>query len=777
MALITSDRARFPNDPWQLVETVHLPGNAGTLETLFSLGNGHLGIRGAHWAAADAELPGSFINGFHEIWDIKHAENAYGFARTGQRILYVPDANNFVVIIDGEMLSLEESTVLDYRRSVDFATGVYECRIVWQCRSGATVTTTERRAVGYQARGALGISLEVAADREISADVTSAVVNRQDQPVEDHSAHDPRRAGRHAGRVLLPVRLDGGDGSLRLSWEAAESKQRLGMAVDHWTSAGVQPFDTQVDQDDSSVRYVLAVNPDAPFVLEKSVSYAVGRAADEDLAGTAEAELLSVAEIFAQSEAHYRGYWTTSDIVVGGQAELQQAIRWNLFQLAQATACADVAGIPAKGVSGSGYDGHYFWDQEVYLLPYLTYTNPGNARQVLEFRHDLLPEARVRAKELSVDGALFPWRTINGLEASAYYAAGTAQFHIAAAIAFATNRYIWASGDTEFKETLGSDLLIETARMWASLGFFGKDGLFHIHGVTGPDEYTAVVNDNLYTNVMARFNLRAAAALDHPGIDDAEREFWEQAANRMQLPYDEDLQVYSQDNDFMTLEPWDWDTPRSKYPLLLNFHPLVIYRHQVLKQADTVLAMFLQWQDFTAEEKRRAFDFYDPITTGDSTLSACVQGIMAAEVGHGEAALEHFIHALYIDLDDTHGNTIDGVHIASTGGVWSSLVSGFAGLRDQGAVPHFDPRLPADWDSLDFHLKLRGGLLHVELDHTLLRLTVPDGAPLDVDVRGERYTVGADSVTVPLHAVVSPPPTVFPGGPPTASIPVVRAVN
>jgi alpha,alpha-trehalose phosphorylase len=773
MALITSDRTRFPNDPWKLVETAYEPGNAGTLETLFSLGNGHLGIRGAHWAAADAELPGSFINGFHEIWDIKHAENAYGFARTGQRILYIPDANNFVVIIDGELLSLEESTVLDYRRSVDFATGIYECRVVWQCRSGAVVTTTERRAVGYQARGTLGISLQVAADRDISADVTSAVVNRQDQPVEDHSAHDPRRAGRHAGRVLLPVRLDGGDGSLRLSWEAAESRQRLGMAVDHWTSAGVQPFDTQVDADDSSVRYVLAVSAEEPFLLEKSVSYAVARAADEDPAGTAERALLPLAEIFAQSEAHYRDYWTTSDIVVGGQAELQQAIRWNLFQLAQATARADVAGIPAKGVSGSGYDGHYFWDQEVYLLPYLTYTNPGNARQVLEFRHEMLPDARVRAKELSVDGALFPWRTINGLEASAYYAAGTAQFHIAAAVAFAANRYAWASGDTDFQQTLGSELLIETARMWASLGFFGKDGLFHLHGVTGPDEYTAVVNDNLYTNVMARFNLRAAAALDYAGIDDAEREVWEQAANRMQVPYDSDLQVFSQDNDFMTLEPWDWNTPRSKYPLLLNFHPLVIYRHQVLKQADTVLAMFLQWQDFTAGEKRRAFDFYDPITTGDSTLSACVQGIMAAEVGYGQAALDHFIHALYIDLDDTHGNTIDGVHIASTGGVWSSLVSGFAGLRDQGEVPYFDPRLPADWDSLTFHLKFRGGLVHVELDHTALRLTVRDGAPLEVDVRGERFIVGADPVAVPLRAVAAPQPTVFPG-PTTASIPAVR---
>ncbi|CAM3147634.1 Alpha,alpha-trehalose phosphorylase [Arthrobacter ulcerisalmonis] len=776
MALISADRDRFPNTPWQLVETRHEAGQAGTLETLFALGNGHLGIRGAHWAMNDADLPGSFINGLHEIWDIKHAENAFGFARTGQRIIYIPDANNFTVMIDGEALSLAESEVIDYHRSVDFSTGIYECRISWQCRSGAVVSTTERRAVGFASRGSLGISLEVAADREVSLDVTSTMSNRQDAPVEDHSEHDPRRAGRHAGRVLLPLRLDGGDGSLRLSWEAAESKQRVGVAVDHWTSPCHQPFDTQVDQDESSVRYVLAANPDEPFRLEKSVSYAAGPAVqddDIDAAEVAETGLRAVQDIFDESVAHYRDYWATSDIVVDGPAELQQAIRWNLFQLAQATARADVAGIPAKGVTGSGYEGHYFWDQEVYILPYLTYTNPVAARQVLEYRHGILPDAQIRAKELSVDGALFPWRTINGLEASAYYAAGTAQFHIAAAIAFATNRYLWATGDDSFREGLGADLLIETARMWISLGFFGKDGLFHIHGVTGPDEYTAVVNDNLYTNVMARFNLRTAVALEHANITQEERQLWAAAANLMHLPFDDRMQVHSQDNDFMTLEPWDWTTPRSKYPLLLHFHPLVIYRHQVLKQADTVLAMFLQWQDFSAEEKQRAFDFYDPITTGDSTLSACVQGIMAAEVGYGDEALKHFTNAAFIDLDDTHGNTIDGVHIASTGGVWSSLVCGFAGLRDQGPLPLFDPRLPADWKGLDFHFRIRGRLLHVQLAPGAITLAVQDGAALDIDVRGETYTVGNDRVTVELAPIAEPEPTLFPSGPPTASIPMV----
>lgn len=787
MALISSDRLRFPCEPWKLVESIHVPGDEGTLETLFALGNGHLGVRGAHSTRGDGELPGTFINGFHEIWDIKHAENAYGFARTGQRIVYVPDANNFTVSIDGEALSLAESTVLDYHRSVDFSTGVYEETTTWACRSGATVTTVERRAVGFDSRGCLGLELTVSADRDVSADIVSGVVNRQDQPVEDHSVHDPRRSGRHAGRVLLPLHLQGADGSLRLAWETSESRQRIAMAVDHWISAEGQPFETVVAEDESSVRYVLAINSGEAFRLEKTVSYVVaGRTLTDDddggesLTADAEANLVPFSEILAQSQAHYSQYWTTADVAIGGQPELQQAVRWALFQLAQATARAGVAGIPAKGVSGSGYEGHYFWDQEVYLLPYLTYTNPDGARKVLESRHAMLPDARVRAKELSVDGALFPWRTINGLEASAYYAAGTAQFHIAAAIAFAANRYEWASGDASFRADIGADLLIETARMWVSLGFFGKDGLFHIHGVTGPDEYTAVVNDNLYTNVMARFNLRAAAALEHEGIADTERLVWRQAAERMSLPYDPHLEVFSQDNDFMTLEPWDWNTPKSKYPLLLNFHPLVIYRHQVLKQADTVLAMFLQWQDFSAEEKQRAFDFYDPITTGDSTLSACVQGIMAAEVGYGDVALKHFTEALFIDLDNSHGNTIDGVHIASTGGIWSSLVCGFAGMRDQGEVLRFDPRLPVEWDGLSFRLKVRGRLLSVELIQGSIALALVTGSgysdePLLIRVRDHDVTVSADTITVPLETVPVPPPSIFPSVFPTAGLPIVRA--
>jgi alpha,alpha-trehalose phosphorylase len=784
MTLVTADRHRFPADPWALLETAHAPGTEGALETLFSLGNGHLGIRGAHTAEPDGALPGTFLNGFHETFDIRHAENAYGFAKQGQRILYVPDAHETVVRVDGEQLTLATSEVLGFQRRLDFATGVYECTITWQCTSGARVTTRERRVIGAQSRSSLAIELEISADRRIVADVTSLVVNRQDRPRDDHSEHDPRRAGRHAGRVLEPALAEGSNGSLRLAWTTVTSRQHLALAVDHAVNTPMPPFSTEAEADRSSVRYVLPIDPHETFRLEKRAAYTVGTENAPDLAGaalgpTGGVKALSEAaagaarsfeELLAESTERFERYWAKADIVIGGSPELQQAVRWNLFQLAQATSHAGVAGVPAKGVTGSGYEGHYFWDQEVYILPYLTYTDPEAARQVLQFRHGMLPAAAARAAELNVDGALFPWRTINGQEASAYYAAGTAQFHINAAIAYAAARYAWAAGDRRFLEGEGGELLIETARMWASLGFFGKNGQFHIHGVTGPDEYTAVVNDNLYTNVMARFNLRAAASLDHPAVTDSERALWSHIAERMALPYDPDMRVHAQDADFMSLEPWDWQTPRSKYPLLLHFHPLVIYRHQVLKQADTVLAMLLQWQDFTAEDKQRAFDFYDPITTGDSTLSACVQGIMAAEVGYTEEAVRHFSTAAFIDLDDLHHNTIDGVHTACAGGVWAALVNGFAGFRDQGPLPHFDPRLPAGWDSLEFRLQLQGRTLRAQLTPGQLELTVEAGEPLQVSVRDRIHTVDRHPRTISLDPAPSPQPSVFPHPFPTAGL-------
>ena len=372
---------------------------------------------------------------------------------------------------------------------------------------------------------------------------------------------------------------------------------------------------------------------------------------------------------------------------------------------------------------------------------------------------------------MSQRGALFPWRTINGEEASAYYAAGTAQVHIDADVVHALVQYVNATGDVGFLVRDGLAILVETARLYADLGFWRSNGerSFHIHGVTGPDEYTTVVNNNLFTNVMARYNLEQAVQwvdwtrrqepdefariAQRLNLSDDEVTEWAACAAGMHIPFDEGLRIHPQDDFFLDREVWDLSrTPEDLRPLLLHYHPLVIYRFQVLKQADVVLALFLQGNRFTAEEKRMDFEYYDPITTGDSTLSAVVQSVVAAEVGYHEVAFGYFLDALYVDLANQHDNTVDGLHVASTGGVWCALVNGFGGMRDHDGRLSFDPRLPDGWQTLTFRVTWRGTRVRVTLTPTSLAFDVEAGElPVPVFVQGTTYAVDErERVVIPL---------------------------
>lgn len=758
MTLFTADRDRFPISEWEIIETRFRPGNEGPLETIFAIGNGHLGVRGAHAFGGPVHSRGAFINGLYETEPILHAEDAFGFARVGQHICDLPGVELTEIRVDSVTLTLESVEVRSYSRSINMKTGIYECRISWVLPSGTLATTVERRAVGHNSRSVFAQELVITTDRPATVHVSSALgaleqmIGTEDAPVfipADADTPDPRRAGRRVAPSLRFETEVGPAHRLRSAWRTVNSGQQLGLAVDlDVTGASHELLWSRRDR---IAETTLELAGNSPVTISKVAAYVhhSGLSAQEILMH-AETAIEPAAQIFAERAAYFAEFWVHADVELLGDPGIQQAVRWNIFQIAQASAEVKANGIPAKGVSGSGYDGHYFWDQEIYLQPFLTYVTPHVAKQVLLSRYDLLPAARRRAAELSVDGALFPWRTINGEESSAYFPAGTAQFHIDSAVAFSLERYRWARGDDEFTRTAGAEILLETARMWLSLGFFGEDGHFHIDGVTGPDEYTAIVNDNLYTNVMARMNLRAAAQLPEGCVEDAERRSFRVAADAMALPYDSRLEIYAQDRDFTSLRPWDWSTPREKYPLLLHFHPLVIYRHRVIKQADAVLAMLLRWQDFTAEEKRRAFAYYDPITTGDSTLSACVQGIMAAEVGRPDAALEHFTQAVYIDLDNTHSNTVDGVHTASAGGIWSAIVQGFAGMRDQGEVLEFRPRMPASWQQISFRLHLRESVLRVTVRPGEFIVELLSGPEVDVSIEDELCHVGPAGVRIQL---------------------------
>ena len=757
-------RHRFPVDPWRLVETELDGSDLGLTETLFANSNGYIGMRGNPSEGRDAHTHGTYLNGFHETWEIQHAEDAHAFAKTGQTIVNVPDAKLMKLYVDDEPLLLSTADLDHYERVMDFRTGVSHRDLEWRTPAGKRVRVRSERMVSLEHRHLAVLRFEVTLlDGNAPVVISSQLLNRQDGVDEYHvtaaalgEGRDPRQARKFDRRVLEPKlqrhddRDDHSGGEVTLGYRCLNSGMTIACGYRHEIDTPCA-FEVETSISDDLAKSVFTIHGRAgeTIRLTKYVAYHTSRGipaqelADRCHRTIARARATGVTNLYEEQRAWLDGFWDNSDVEIEGDEEMQQALRWNLFQLAQASARTHEQGIAAKAVTAGGYDGHYFWDTEVYVLPFLAYTNPDAARKLLRFRYALLDAARARADELSQRGALYPWRTINGEEASAYYAAGTAQYHINAAIAYALERYLNATGDIDFLAHEGSEILVEMARLYEDLGFYSVNGdeVFHIHGVTGPDEYTTVVNDNFYTNVMARFTMRFAAIavtfmqewdpaayeglVRRTGLADEEVDAWHRACDAMYLPYDEELGINPQDESFLDRERWDFDnTPSDKYPLLLNFHPLVIYRHQVLKQADVVLAMYLRGRHFERDHKRRNFDYYDPITTGDSSLSACVQSIAAAEVGYEDLAWDYFRQSLYLDLADTHGNTADGVHIANAGGVWAVLVQGFAGLVDDGEQLAFQPRLPSAWSSMRFHLLRHGARIRVTVD--------PDGATIEV---------------------------------------------
>ncbi len=759
---------RFPMEPWRFVEKEYDVADLGVTETLFAVANGYIGMRANPEEGRDAHSHGTFINGFHETWHIHHAEEAFGFAKTGQTIVNVPDAKVMKLYVDDEPLLLSRAELESYERVLDFRLGTLVRDLVWRTPGGKRVRVRSGRLVSLVHRHLAVLTFEVTMlDGSAPVVVSSQLLNRQDGEDEYHvPAHalghgtDPRKMRAFDHRVLVPrLHRDDEDGVM-LGYRCANSGMTLCCGVRHLIETPASHrVETTVRPDLAKTVITGRLQPGQTLRIVKLVSYHTSTGVPvEELADRCGRTLDRAMDdgleaIAAEQEEWLAQFWADSDVELVGDDAAQQALRWNLFQLAQASAQCHENGIAAKGVTGGGYEGHYFWDTETYVVPFLAYTSPDTARKLLRGRWHTLPTARQRAATLNQVGALYPWRTINGEEASAYYAAGTAQYHINAAIAFALKRYLDASGDIEFLAGEGAEILVETARLWEDLGFYGSNGSpqFHIHGVTGPDEYTTVVNDNLYTNVMARFNMRYASRVvellrEFDGdayeslvrrvqLAEGEPQRWAAAADSMYLPYDDALGIHPQDDNFLELERWDFEnTPPDNYPLLLHYHPLVIYRHQVLKQADVVLAMALRSDQFSLDQRRRNFDYYDPITTGDSSLSACVQAMAAAQIGYDDLALTYFREALFVDLADTHGNTVDGVHVASAGGVWGTIAFGFAGLFDAGTALRFTPSLPDAWQSVMFRMQRHGSRMVIELNHEGCTVHVLSGNPVPIDV-------------------------------------------
>jgi alpha,alpha-trehalose phosphorylase len=758
----------FTVEPWVLRETKLDMDLLAQAESVFALSNGHVGWRGNLDEGEPRGLPGSYLNGVYEVKPLPYAEAAYGLPETGQEIINVTNGKIIRLFVDDESFDIRYGELQSHERVLDFRTGVLTRTAQWQSPAGKRVKITSRRMVSFTQRAIGAICYEVEPlDQPARIAVLSELLANEQLPA---PSHDPRVSAALA-KPLQHEWQNAKDMAAVMVHITKQSKLRVGAAMDHIIDA---PGDLGVEargvEDTALMTAATVLQPGQKLRVIKFVAYgwsavrSLNGVRDQVWAALTAARQTGWDGLLDEQRKYLDDFWDRADVEVDGDAEVQQAVRFALFQVLQAGARAENRAIPAKGLTGTGYDGHAFWDTEMYVLPVLTLTAPEAAANALRWRHSTIPTALERATQLRLKGAAFPWRTITGAECSGYWPAGEAAFHVNADIAAAVVRYVDATGDEEFDKGPGMELLTHTARLWRSLGHHDAQGKFHIDGITGPDEYSAIADNNIYTNLMAAQNLRGAAdaAKRYPdrarelGIDAEESAAWRDAADQMHIPFDETLGVHPQAEAFTTHQVWDFaHTEPDEYPLFLNFPYFDLYRKQVVKQADLVLAMHMHSEAFTPEQKLKNFDYYEALTVRDSSLSACTQAVIAAEVGHLDLAYDYLGEAALMDLRDLEHNTRDGVHIASLAGTWVALVSGFGGLRHEAGTISFAPRLPDGLARIAFCLVIRGRRLRVEVTHATATYALSEGDPIEILHYGEKVSLSTEK---PQSRPVQEPP-------------------
>jgi alpha,alpha-trehalose phosphorylase len=750
-----SQHPNFRVEPWSIHETRLDLAVLAESESLFALSNGHVGLRGNLDEGEPHGLPGTYLNGVYELHPLPYAESSYGVPESGQTLINVTNAKLIRLLVDDEPFDVRSGNLRAHDRVLDLRAGTLHRSVEWTSPAHRTVRVTSTRLVSFVHRSIVAIVYEVEPlDGPATVVLQSELVANEPLPA---LGKDPRVGAFVESSLESEEHLVRADSSV-LIHRTRRSGIRVGAAMSH-TVAGTARARPLSECSNDSARFVVtdALEPGQRLRIVKLVAYGWSRERTRAALGDqVAAALVAAAQVgwdglVREQRAYLDEFWGRADVEIEGDASLQQAVRFALFEVLSAGARAEGTAIPAKGLTGTGYSGHSFWDSEMFVLPVLMHTIPHAAADALRWRHSTLDIARRRAKDLGLAGAAFPWRTIHGEECSGYWPAGTAAYHINADIADAVIRYVHATADEDFERDTGVELLVETARLWRSLGHYETRGPFRIDGVTGPDEYSALADNNVYTNLMAQRNLRGAATAceKHPekalelGVTADEMAAWRGAADHMVIPYDERLGVHPQAEGFTDHAFWDFDhTPPENYPLLLHYHYFDLYRKQVVKQPDLVLAMLLFPQAFTEEQKLRNFDYYESITVRDSSLSACIQAVLAAEVGHTRLAFDYATEAALMDLQDLEHNTKDGLHLASLAGAWIAFVMGFGGIRGQAARLVFKPRLPEGLARLSFSLVRRGVQLRVTVKPASASyVLVAPGQTLEIEHYGERLVV------------------------------------
>lgn len=723
-------------------------------ESLFALGNGYLGVRGNFeegYPENMNSIKGTYINGYYDVVDISYAENAYGFPQKKDMLPNVIDSQSMSIFLDGELVSLFTGHHHSYMREIFFDKGMLERKFTYKTACGKEAEIIFQRLVSNVYKELFLNHLIVKYDGEI--EVKSCLNGN----VKNYSKKNDPRVSQENEELLTIKEIHIDDLLMSVKTATKNTNVEMACSTSHEIIGGI--CESTIHESFGKGIALIKGNKHLEVTKYSVYTDALRHVKPlEDGRNLLEKVMAKNFKEHLQMQVDYLDrFWKCSDIIINGSDKHQLALRFSLYQLMQSTGRDQLSNISAKGLSGEGYEGHYFWDTEIYVIPLLLINQVESAKKLLLNRYNMLDAAREEAYMLGhKKGVKFPWRTISGRECSGYFPAGTAQYHINGDIAYSFIQYFFMTDDEEFVFDYGMEVLLETARLWAEIGHY-DNGVFKIDDVTGPDEYSAIVNNNYYTNAIAKYNLTWAVKIyemmkekvpekldrleEKIKFNEIEIEEMKIISKNIYLPYDAELGIDLQDDSFLNKKKWDFkNTREDQYPLLLNFHPLTIYRHQVLKQADTVLAHFLL-EDYTdSKTMLKSYEYYEPLTTHDSSLSHCVYGIMASKVGKFDRAYEFFDESSGLDLDNTHENTEDGLHMANLAGTAVSIIYGFAGLRIKEDAIHIEPWLPKEWKDYSFHLKYRGRNIHVGISDKI-KVVLISGEPVDIVINKSIYNL------------------------------------
>ncbi len=710
-------------------------------ETIYSQANGFIGTRGTfiEGYGKDYEYNQTYLNAFYDEYDYFYEENFSGFPQKGQKFINLIDGQRMEFLVANKAINLHNCEVLSLKREYQLDKGLTIRTIHYKTEQDREFILIEKKLVSVVHKELIAVHITL---KSINYEGLVTVKSSLGKAVKKHHEKDPRI---HSGLFKHFEVINVSKEKQSITVKTVKSNLYLNTVMIHKKPysvievnqklIGIKEYDISPKKDIEITKYIVYT----------SSLYHKNYLEDSDKIVT-ELSNISFDDLVKKQIIYYNKFWDKAYIKIKTNKNIESLLNYNIYQLNSSGGESEIHNISAKGLSGEGYEGHYFWDTEIYMIPFFILTNPKKARNLLMYRYNTMDKAKEEAKNLGyTKGIKFPWRTINGEEASPYYPAGSAQFHINSDIAYAIIKYFEATNDLDFIVDYGFEMLIESARfLHEAVNYNGNH--YHLNSVTGPDEYTTVVDDNYYTNQLLSYHFSYVSKLYHKYPEELVNVFTKlqvtkeeiaslkEIAEKIHLPFDKELNIYTQDAAFLKKKKLDLKLiPEDKYPLLMNFHPLFLYKHQVLKQADTMLSMMLL--DFDDESiLRDSFNYYEPITTHDSSLSKCIYSILAFKLRNYDLACDFYKRVLETDFLNTQRNTSHGLHVANLGGSYLGFVYGVVGLRIKENYLKIYPITTKDFKEYELSIMYLGETIKIKVDD---QVTISSTGNVCLKVYGE----------------------------------------